>query len=378
MALNIPMPELSGNALLNGLDTGSLLVNRNAQTQELQNKNMTETLKRNLLNQLMGIGGTSDSMNVDQNSINPAAPSGGISIANLRQNPMLRGLIKSTLGFDPLEGETNTLEGPARDALDLKKLKDQYGENSEVYQNAKENYDASIDAKKDLRDLRARTKAGLKPGETEFFDKDTGVPLGKEVPFTQKERQVEEGNILFNELYPVVYKGASPFSGEGSIRRLENAAANYKTDPKARQLFDDFLLANKMLAATTVNEAATLNTRGTNQTYNMLKESLDAQDIPKVIARLTRQFGLPASAQLTAAMRYQKLLSDARNKAKNTVPATRKLYYNPEMQKQYEQQDTGSGQAGTNNAVTPEKVKNIGGTTFHKINGQWVPYLGDQ
>lgn len=262
-----------------------------------------------------------------------------------------------------IAGGNSTLRGPARDASDLEKLKNQAGENSEVYQNAKSAYDATLEAKKDLRDLRARTKAGIKPGEKEFFDTASGQPLGKEVPFTDKERQSEEGNIMFNELYPIVYKGAAPFSGEGSITRLQKAAANYKTDPQAKKLFDDFLLANKMLAATTVNEASTLKARGTNTTYQMLKSSLDAQDIPKVITKLISQYNIPASAQLTAAMRYQKALSDARIKARKTVPATQKLFYDPQKQAQYEQQDyTGSGATTTPSdkeviVVSPDKKR---------------------
>ncbi len=370
------MPDLSGNAFLNGIDTGSTLMNRNAQTQELQNKNMTEALKRNLLNQLMGTGSAPESMGGNPN----AAPAGGLNLDTLRKNPMIRGLIKSTLGFDPLEGETNSLEGPARDALDLKKIDDQYGKDSEVAKNAHRAYEASIDAKGDLRDLRSRTIAGLKPGETEFFDPKTNEPLGKNVPYSDKERQMEEGNNLFNNLYPYVYKGASPFSGEGSITRLENAVARYKTDPIAKKAVDDFLLAQKMLAATTVNEAATLGTRNTNQIYNSLKDSLEAQDIPKVIARLTKEYNLPASAQLQASLRYQKILSEARVKSKSSVPATRKLYYDPAKQAQHDQQqDSAPVQTDKNNIKDGvEKVVNDGGTTYHKINGQWVPYLGDQ
>ena len=204
--------------------------------------------------------------------------------------------------------------------------------------NQDKEHDAKIDAKKDLRDLRARTKAGLKPGEKEFFDEQSGEPLGKEIPLTGKERESEEGNILFNELYPYVYKGASPFSGEGSIQRLEQAASNYKTDPKARKLFDDYLLAEKMLAATTVNEASTLKAGKTNTTYKMLKESLDAQDIPNVVKKLVKQYQIPASAQLKASMDYQKILSDSRRKARKGTPATQKLFYNPEMQQQHESQ----------------------------------------
>lgn len=267
-----------------------------------------------------------------------SAPQGGIDMEAIKNNPILRGYFKKHFGVDPASGEHNVLHGPARDAADLAKLKKEVGENSEVYQNAKNAYDAQLDAKKDLRDLRARTKQGLKPGEKEFFDEQTGEPLGKEIPLTSAERQSEEGNILFNELYPYVYKGAAPFSGEGSIRRLEQAAANYKKDPKARKLFDDFLLAEKMLAATTVNEASTLKAGRTNRTYNMLKESLDAQDVPKTIKKLIKQYGLPASAQLKASMNYQKALSEARQKARKGTPATQKLFYNPEMQAQHEAQ----------------------------------------
>ncbi len=293
-----------------------------------------------------------------------AAASGkgnGIDMEAIKKSPILRGWFKKNYGIDPgaptaqtpeektlesiklhqqnrlfdIEHPTNkeaALSGPARDAASLAKLKKDAGENSEVYQNAKAQYDAQIDAKKDLRDIRARTKAGLKPGEKEFFDPQTGAPLGKEIPLTAKEREAEEGNILFNEFFPYVYKGGSPFSGEGSIGRLEQAAAHYKTDPKAAQLFDDLLLSDKMLAATTVNEASTLKAGRTNRTYGMLKESLESQDIPKLIKKLIKEYKIPASAQLKASMRYQEILSNGRKKARKGTPATQKLYYDPELQ----------------------------------------------
>ncbi len=262
---------------------------------------------------------------------------GGIDMDVIKNSPVLRGWFKKHYGIDPLvTNRENVLQGPARTASDLAKLKKESGEDSEVYQNAKALYDSEVDAKKDLRDLRARTKAGLKSGEKQFFDKDTGAPLGKEIPLTAAERQSEEGNIIFNELYPLVYKGGSPFSGEGSIRRLEQAAANYKTDPKARKMFDDLMLADKALGATVVNEASTLRSGKTNQTYQMLKDTLNAQDVPKLIKSLIKQYEIPASAELKAAMRYQKALSEARQKARKGTPATQKLFYNPEMQAQHE------------------------------------------
>ena len=260
------------------------------------------------------------------------------NLSGIDMEAVKRALTYQALGLKAPPQAGFAYTGPARHAIDLSRIKKDFGENSEEYMNAKAEYDAQIDAKKDLRDIRARTKAGLKPGEKEFYDEKTGAPLGKEIPLTAKERESEEGNILFNELYPYVYKGASPFSGEGSIRRMENAAAHYKTDPQARKMFDDFLLSEKMLAATTVNEASTLKAGRTNQTFNRLKESLDAQDIPKFAKKLIKEYQIPPSAQLRAAMRYQKLLSEARTKARKGTPATQKLFYNPEMQAAFEQQ----------------------------------------
>jgi hypothetical protein len=102
-------------------------------------------------------------------------------------------------------------------------------------------------------------------------------------------------------------------------------------------------LAEKMLAATTVNEASTLNAGRTNQTYKMLKESLDSQDVPNLIKKLIKQYQLPASASLKAGMRYQEALSKARSKAKKGTPATAKHFYNPERQAQYEQHKAEEG-----------------------------------
>lgn len=279
--------------------------------------------------------------NIQQEQTNPNS----VDLSNL--NDEQKAFLSTTKYKGLLNPTGGAYQGPARNAIDLERLKKSAGENSDVYQNAKADYDVSIAAKKDLRDLRARTKEGLKPGEKQFYDEKTGVPLGKEIPLTAKERESEEGNILFNELYPYVYKGGAPFSGEGSITRLENAARNYKTDPKARQLFDDFLLSDKMLAATTVNEASTLKSGKQNQTFNVLKESLTANDIPKLAKKFMKEYQIPASAQLNASMRYQKALSEARKKARKSTPATQKLFYDPEMQAQ---QETNQLEGAANNS----------------------------
>lgn len=267
----------------------------------------------------------------------PMPSSGNPMMDKLKQNPMLRAFFKHKFGFDPLATDKSlAYHGSASEGYDLSRLKKEFGENSEEYQTAKEEHQSKIDARKDLRDLRGRTKSGLKTGEKEFFDETSGEPLGKEIPLTEKERASEEGNILFNELYPIAYKGGSPFSGEGSIRRLQKAFENYKTDPRAAKLVDDLLLSDKVMAATTVNEASTLKSGHTNQTYTRLKDSLETQDIPKLIKKFAKEYGLPASASLKASMRYQEALSNARKKARKSTPATQRLYYNPEMQAQNE------------------------------------------
>lgn len=386
MALNIPNVNPAINTLLGGVDTGSSMFARMMQPiiareklkqQQQESAEFNPLRKQIMQQQLLGLQHGNDptyDLKKFQALMNGTMPSGDQLLQNsagnqtgspnansnptvdaLKQNPLLRGFFKKQFGFDPLNEDS--LHGPARDALDLEKLKNEVGENSDVYKNAKSSFDAQLQAKQDLRDIRARTKAGLKPGEKEFFDEKTGAPLGKEIPLTATERQSEEGNILFNELYPYVYKGASPFSGEGSIKRLQQAAANYKTDPKARQLFDDYQLAEKMLGATVVNEASTLKAGRQNRTYSMLKESLEAQDIPRIVKKLIKEYEIPASSQLRAAMRYQKALSDARKKARKGTPATQRLYYDPEKQSEHE--------AAKEEVMQPKDAKVINGVTYY-------------
>ncbi len=259
----------------------------------------------------------------------------GIDPAQLKKD-VIKAAIYKALGVKaPNEGQQ--YHGAIRSAIELEKLRKEKGENSPEFIAAKADYDAEKGRKEDLAALRARTRAGLKPGETQFYDPQTGEPIGKEIPLTATERAAEQGNILFNEFMPYVVNGGSLFSGEGSITRLDNAAANYKTDPKAKKAFDDFLLADKILAATVVNEAATLKAGKQNRTYAMLKESLQSSDIPRIVKKLIKEYKIPASAMQQAGMRYQQILSDARKKAAKLTPATQKLYYDPEKQAQNEE-----------------------------------------
>lgn len=153
MALNIPMPESGGDALLKGLDTGSTLMNRimtaNLERQRLQQqqaqflqdlalkkqaeqrseslfpyqlqqlkdvhaKAANEALMRNYMNSILG---NSSDNSTDGNVTGTPGQSvsqqtgtasttgngkGGINLDVLKQNPMLRGFFKKQFGYDPL------------------------------------------------------------------------------------------------------------------------------------------------------------------------------------------------------------------------------------------------------------------------------------
>lgn len=221
-------------------------------------------------------------------------------------------------------------QGEARNALDMQRLKDKYGEGSEVYQNAKADRDSKQQSRKDLTMLRDRTIEGLKPGERWLKNDKTGEIEGVVHNSTPKEIKQEEGRIMFNELYPLVIKGGAPFSGSESIRKFAESASKYKTDPKARQMVDDYLLNLKVLTAAEVNEAATLDSGKTNQQYSRLRESIKADDIPAKVADIIKKYQLPASAQMHAGYRFLKKLNQARLKAREMAPAQRTLYLNPE------------------------------------------------
>jgi len=122
MALDIPMPDAPGDALLKGLDTGSTLMSRimNAnlererlrqsgsllpdQLQELKDKHAAYQLNQNLRQQLMGQGNGT----------------GGVNLDTLKKNPMLRGFFKKEFGYDPL---AETPEQKEAAELDLFKKK---------------------------------------------------------------------------------------------------------------------------------------------------------------------------------------------------------------------------------------------------------------
>lgn len=410
MALNIPMPDLPGNALMKGLDTGSTLFSRymqpiiqreqlaeqgkyhagtlaqqqremeqrqqqflqelalrkqqerrlaqsaalQQQMAQLQMQNLRNKLNPNYeieqlkrLNEAFGENNKSNQKQLEsfipsitgqqQNQIPESAPldepkKNELDLESIKRNPILRGWFKKHFGIDPAEKESLAYQGAAREAYDLERLKKEAGENSAVYQNALSDYKSKQQARNDLSTLRDRTIEGLKPGEKWIKDPNTGQNIGIEKAMSDKERHQEEGRIFFNKMYPIVYEGFAPYSGENSITKLEQDISRYKSDPAARQRIDKFLDAEKALTTTTINEVATLGAANTNRTYQQFRDQLEIHDIPSKLKSLFKQYQLPASAQLNSAKRFQKYLNEGQEYAKKRVPARRKLYFNPEQQ----------------------------------------------
>jgi hypothetical protein len=255
-----------------------------------------------------------------------------INMETIAQSPLLRAFFKKQFGVDLGAHTSSPYQGAARDAYDLDRLKKEVGEDSDVYKNAKRAYESNLENKETLGQMRQQGIEGLKKGERWMYDPESGNKIGKEVPLTSKERDEHRGRAKFDYIYPHIYKGAAPLSGQESYSKLINASRNYETDPQSQQLIDDFLLSQKLLTAGVVNEAATLGAGKQKATYQQLRESLQASDIPKRLTALVKQFGLPASAAEKASKRFQDIIDKSTEYGNQKVPAYQKLYFNAEGQ----------------------------------------------
>lgn len=248
------------------------------------------------------------------------------------QTPMGRGLYHQVYGIDPMS-HTDVLTGPAREAMDLERLRQQQGENSPVYQMAKANMEAKQQSRQDVSETRQARLGGLKPGERWISDPQTGQPIGKEIPLTATERNEAKGRGFFNYAFDYISRGLAPLSGEGSIGKLADAASQYGQSPEATRIIDNYLLGQKLLTAGVIKEAATLASGKQKATYQQLRESLDSSDIPKIVSKFVKQFGLPPTAAMKADMRFKQVLNDATKTGERSVPAYSRNLFNPESQK---------------------------------------------
>ncbi len=262
---------------------------------------------------------------------NASSATNGLDMEKIKKDPLLRAAFKQLFKYDPIE-KPSSYTGAAREGLDMARLKKDYGVNSEAYRNAQAIQQSKETQRKDLSDKRSRELHGLKPGDVAIHDSETGEEIGFSKQLTKDQQMQEENRVKFDEIYPLVFNGASVFSGPGATLKLEQAAREYKINPKARKLIDDFLIAEKALTNTTVTEAARFGSGKQNQVFNRYRESLQAEDVPKKLKKWIKEYGIPAEANLKAGQRWQKILDEVDNKAKRLVPARRNYYYDPEKQ----------------------------------------------
>lgn len=239
--------------------------------------------------------------------------------------------------LESLKPKESAYQGPAREARDLERLKNEVGENSPVYKQAQELARQKADTTSALNAQRLRRAGGLKPGETEVKNNE-GEVIGISKDFTPAEAKEEKGRIFFNYTYPKILQATSYYSGQGSIERFANDAAKYKTDKKAQQRIDNYRAALKSIGPGAVKENATVGGANTNQVYNRLISTLNSSDLPKKVDEIVKKYGLPKEAELRAGLKFQSWLNEATNASKK-IPARHIQYlggdkkghiYNPE------------------------------------------------
>jgi hypothetical protein len=171
---------------------------------------------------------------------------------------------------------------------------------------------------------------GLEKGAHYIYDPETHEKIGQERPYTEKERETEKGRALFNEVFPDINNAFKDFIGKDSVKNFFKYANEYGRNPEATRKIDDLLLGQELITAAVVNEAATLGAGKTNQTYKNLAKSFPGSDIPNLIERYGKEFKLPSEAFVKAGVRFQNKINQASERASNSIPALKKVYFHPE------------------------------------------------
>jgi len=190
-----------------------------------------------------------------------------------------------------------------------------------------------IETKQQVEDLASpyREKlGGLKQGEHYLYDENTHEKIGINRPLTPKEQETEKGREFFNEVFPVINNGVKDFIGKDSIKNFEKYSREYGKNPKATEKIDNLLLANRLISAGVVNEAATLGAGKTNMSYRRLAESFPKSDIPSLIERFGKELRLPSEAFYKAGQRQSMIINQATQSAATKVPVNKNIYYHPE------------------------------------------------
>jgi len=183
---------------------------------------------------------------------------------------------------------------------------------------------------------------GLTQGQHFIYDPESHEKIGIQKPYTAAEKQTQTGRAFFNEVFPKINNGFKDFIGKGSATNFIKYADAYGKDPVATRKIDDLLLAQKLVSAGVVNEAATLGAGRTNMTYRNLAKSFPGSDVSQLLQRYGNELKIPGDAFLKANIRFQNILNQATQKSQASVPAFKSEYFNPEKHLKNEDTQTSS------------------------------------
>jgi hypothetical protein len=210
---------------------------------------------------------------------------------------------------------------------------------------------------------------GLKKGTHYIYD-NSGREIGQVQPLSNDEKKVETGRAFFNPVFDLIRKGTDYYSGKDSITRFDRDARNYEKDPKARERIKNLIVANNLISAGTVNEAATLGAGKQLAVFDNLKSSLSSLDIPKKIQSLELGFNIPHEAFEETGRTTKQILNEATESASRSVPATRIRYYHPEKHMKKMDNNTSGNQSNGTTLLIGEK-----GQKYHVPNDKVKAYL---
>ncbi len=223
--------------------------------------------------------------------------------------------------FDALttQNKQGAYQGPAREAHDLERLRQEVGEDNPIYKTAVELSGLKRSTAESMNKQRERRSTGLPPGQ-DYIKDQKGNNIAISRPFSEREKKEQSGRNFFNVVYPDILKATSYYSGEGSILRFNHDIEHYNTDKSAKKRIINYLAAIQLSPSTMVKENATVGGANTNQVYNRLMKSLVASDLPIDVERLETQFRLPRGAKLSAGLKFQEILNRA-TKAGENIPS---------------------------------------------------------
>ena len=272
----------------------------------------------------------------------------------VNKEDILRALTYKAFDLKAPSGKESAYTGAAREGLDMARLKNQYGENSEEYKNAQSIQHAKEQRNEDISEIRQRQMHGLKPGDTEIKDPNTGETIGFRKQTTEKQKEAAKNLHLFNGFYPLVVNGGAPFVGSDAAYQLQQTISKAKSNPIEREKLINFMIAEKGLTNSTITEAARFSSGKTNQTYNRYADSLKTENITPKLKKWLKEYGIDSEINREVGKRWQETMNKFEKEANQRIPATMDYYFDPD--KQFANQLKEQGNAENNNSDEERKV----------------------